>query len=549
MAHELRPFQGDAVNDLRTGFKNGHKRQLLAFGTGLGKTYTISHIIHKVAKNGKKALFIVHTTELVHQSVKHLEMFGLRVGVLQGENSFQTSRDEVLVATIQSLRSRGVPPVEFVVIDEAHILHKAHIDLMMSWDNLPFIGLSGTPLRPDLGKYFTNLVKGPSIQEATDMGYLVPAKALCPSNDMIKNVLSGVKSLADDYNQKQLSKAVNVKVIIGSIVSTWQKNAPDRKTLVFAVDIAHSKSIIEDFVAVGVSAIHLDAYTDADTRKEIIAKFKAGKVQVLSSVNVLGIGFDDPSASCAILARPTNSEALHFQQVGRIIRSCEGKTDALILDHAGNTVKFGLPIHFEIPELTNEDYQSSNAKPKVKDKQVVCGNCSAVIDPSATQCDQCGMDRQVRPSNVEHYDGKLIEYGSDDSGEVKFTHKDKREWYAAFLWTANRSGYQKGWASHQFKTKFGDWPNFRNVEPKQPTHEQSNWLKYQQIKKAKSWKKRNHQPKKECSVCKSKNVDVSAGKGPHAGALKCHDCGSHRWLSKNSSITQAREPLAGLKRI
>ncbi len=122
------------------------------------------------------------------------------------------------------------------------------------------------------------------------MGYLVPATAYCPSQDMIDEVLIGVKTLADDYNQKQLSEAVNVKVIIGSIVTTWKSKASDRQTLVFAVDIAHSKSIIEDFVSAGISAAHLDAYTPDEDRKEIIQRFRDGKIQVLSSVNVLGIG-------------------------------------------------------------------------------------------------------------------------------------------------------------------------------------------------------------------------------------------------------------------
>ena len=534
---KLRPYQEQVINELRQGLRSGHTRQMLAMGTGLGKTYTIAHIIHKVAGNGKKVLFIVHTTELVQQTIRHLEMFGLNVGILQGENTFMTSKDDVIVATVQSLRSRGAPPVEFIVIDEGHILHATHIELMAKWDNLPFIGMSATPLRADLGKYFTNLVRGPSIQETVDMGYLVPAMAYCPSQYMIDSALKGVKSLADDYNQKQLSKAVNVKTIIGAIVSTWKSKASDRQTLVFAVDIAHSKSIIDDFVSAGVAARHLDAYTLDDERKEIIQKFRDGKVQVLSSVNVLGIGFDVPSASCAILARPTKSEALHIQQMGRVIRSCEGKKDALLLDHAGNVPKFGLPIHFEVPDLSNDDYQSNKTKVKKEDKLIVCDNCGAALEPDILQCNQCGMDViKNKKSNVVHADGKLIEYGSNDSGEVYYSHQDKREWYAGFLWQAERKGFKRGWANHKFKEKFGDWPNFRSVTPTVPTQEVSNWLKYQQIKWAKSQSKPKMQiSSTQCPACKSKDIEIQQGKGPHAAGMKCNTCGSHRWLSKNQA--------------
>nr|WP_207173461.1 helicase-related protein [Halochromatium glycolicum] len=139
--------------------------------------------------------------------------------------------------------------------------------------------------------------------------------------------------------------------MVGDIITTWKERATDRPTLVFAVDIAHSKAIIEDFVDEGIAAAHLDAYTTADERERIIDAFRTGEIKVLSSVNVLGIGFDYPGASCAILARPTLSEALHMHQMGRAIRKAEGKTDAVILDHAGNTLRFGLPEHFEVPDL------------------------------------------------------------------------------------------------------------------------------------------------------------------------------------------------------
>ena len=304
-------------------------------------------------------------------------------------------------------------------------------------------------------------------------------------------------------------------------------------------DIAHSKSIIDDFVSAGISAMHLDAYTPDEERKEIITKFRDGKIQVLSSVNVLGIGFDVPSASCAILARPTQSEALHIQQMGRVIRSCEGKKDALILDHAGNTVRFGLPIHFEVPDLTDGDYESGTVKAKKEDKLVICGNCSSVLEPDMTQCPQCGMDRQVKKSEVVHADGQLIEYGSNNSGEIEFTHQDKREWYAGLLWHTERKGFKRGWANHKFKEKFGDWPNFRSVTPTAPTQEVSNWLKYQQIKWAKSQNKTKKQiSSTQCPACKSNNVEIKQGTGPHAAGMKCNDCGSHRWLSKDNPVQQ-----------
>lgn len=202
--------------------------------------------------------------------------------------------DEVVVASIQTIRARSAPPAGFVIIDEAHILHKAHVDLMQRWDKVPFIGFSATPLRPDLGNYFTNLVRGPTVAWLIDNDFLTPVRAFCPMQDKIDRALESLRVRAGDFIEAQLSEAFNRKELIGDIIATWKQYASDRPTLVFAVDIAHSKSIIEDFVDEGIAAARIEAYTKDGERDDIIGQFQAGEIKVLSSVNVLGIGFDVP---------------------------------------------------------------------------------------------------------------------------------------------------------------------------------------------------------------------------------------------------------------
>ncbi len=529
----LYPFQEKIIEDLRAGFAAGHKHQVLALGTGGGKTVVASHLIHSAASKGNKSLFIVDRIELVGQAVEHLRSTGLKVGIMQGENTYVSDDHEVIVASIQTIRSRTAPPSGFIIIDECHILHKAHIDLLNHWNAVPVIGLSATPMREGLGKYFSNLVRGPSIQWLISNGFLSPVKAFCPSAKALDKALEVVKIRAGDFSENELSTALNSRELIGDIITTWKTHGDNRPTLVFAVDIAHSKSIVDEFQAEGFTAQHLDAYTKPEERYEIIQSFRTGAVKVLSSVNVLGIGFDVPDASCAVLARPTLSEALHIQQMGRVIRTAEGKTDAIILDHSGNTLRFGLPQHFEVPDLGSGTKKTAKQKRQER-KLSTCGGCGAVIEPGQISCPACGIDRPVKRSEVAQFDADLIEYGSDAKGETAHTAEDKRRWYKALNWYALHHGYSKGWSYHKYIAKFNEKPpwNWQRLAPQQPDEEIQRWIKSQTIR----WAKRKKSKVSKCRYCGSHKLKSLPGKGPHEAGIGCGDCGKHLgWQSKASA--------------
>lgn len=489
--YKLRPYQQAVKDAYKRGFDSGHLRQIAALGTGAGKTVLAANIIHEVAEAGNHSLFVVDRIELVQQAAATLQRMGLQVGILQGENTDMRNGDEVTVASIQTIRARVAPFANFIVIDECHILHKAHIQLMKDWFWIPVLGLSATPMRTDLGKYFTNLIRGPSIKELMDSGDLVrQVHAYCPGAEAMRKLLDNVQTRCGDFIEGQLSRAMNNKQLVGDIVRTWQEKASDRQTLCFAVDIAHSKAIVEDFRSEGIQAEHLDAYTPAIDRHRIIQAFRNHEVQILSSVNVLGIGFDVPTASCAILARPTLSEMLDMQQKGRVLRPADGKEDAIILDHAGNTLRFGLPQDFTVPDLTEEDRTSTKDKRKQK-KAVACKECGYVLEPDQMTCPACGLDRQTRKAKVHYLDGRLVEFGDGSDGGEHHTQEQKLTWYLAFLWQARRRNRKDGWAFYAFQAKFNHKPtyNWRYYEPVVPSEEQARWIRHYEIRKAKSYQK------------------------------------------------------------
>ncbi|AFL76402.1 DEAD/DEAH box helicase [Thiocystis violascens] len=490
---QLYLHQEQVIGELRQGLMDGHKRQVLALATGGGKTVVAAHLSRSAVEKGKRVLFIVDRIELVGQAVATFHALGLQVGVLQGDNTNYSREDDIIVASIQTIRSRAAPDwVHVVIIDECHILHQAHIKLMETWNALPFVGLSATPLRKGLGKYFTNLVRGPSVRWLTDHGFLVPCRGFAPAADAVAEALKGVKKGTTtngyDYLEADLAAAVNSKELVGDIVTTWQERGENRPTLCFAVNIAHSKAIRDDFEAVGVTVGHIDAYTEAPERKRLIQGFRDGDIRILTSVNVLGIGFDVPDAACLILARPTLSEALHMQQMGRGIRTAEGKRDCLVLDHSGNTLKHGLPVHFEVPDLDDgEKGKAEKRKKKDQEEFILCSHCGAVMERTEMTCQECGLDRPDRRPKVSYRDGDLVEFGAAD--EDIATGDDARMlFYRRCLGVLVAQGKKPGAAYFLTREKFKGFEppkHWRGLLPDNPTPEVARWIKSRNIRWAK----------------------------------------------------------------
>ncbi len=481
---QLRPYQTAAIDALSQGFREGHLRQLLMMPTGSGKTATAGEMVRRAAERGHRSLFIVDRIELAGQAVRHLQSLGLPTGLMQGENTFYSDSDAVIVASIQTLARRGVPnSVQLIVIDEAHILHKAHLSALCKYNLIPAVGLSATPLRKGLGCVFSRLVQGPSIAQWVERDHLVPVRAFGPTQDKVQAAIEGVRvsysASGRDYAQGELSAKMRRKELVGDIVSTWNALAAGMPTLCFAVDIAHSKAIVDDFRAEGVAAEHLDAFTDDADRRAIIQRYRCGETKLLSSVSVLSIGFDVPIATCAILARPTLSLALHIQQVGRVMRPASSKTSALVLDHAGNFARHGKPEDFVIERL--EDGEFIVRKPqKAKAELKPCTDCGYLLDLGQRECPNCGSEPR-RSNTVHQVDGELVEIGG--GGRVSQV-VDERAFYQQLRYIGISRDWKPQAAAAQCRRRFKRWPPcaWNDLPPKLPDAATLRWLTSQQIR-------------------------------------------------------------------
>jgi len=461
----LRDYQERAVAEVKAAWQTV-PRVLLALPTGGGKTECAIALATDTLADKRRVLVVVDRKVLCVQWRERFARNGhAHVGLLQGENTVGTWAP-ILVATAQTLRARGIPEdVGLVVLDESHIWHLAHDQVLESCAAAKVLGLSATPLREGLGERFDKLVIGATIRQLTDAGHLVPARVFAPSKDQITLALAQIKIRAGDYASNELSELMRNKAVIGDVVANWRDKAENRQTIAFCVDKAHARDLADEFVLDGVpAAVVVDETSDED-RVEIFARFNRGDIKVLSSVGVLGVGFDSPIAACAILARPTLSTMLHIQQAGRVIRTYPGKVDAIILDHAANSLRHGLPIDFVPPSDLSEINRTSDKKRKDAERSeyATCRNCEAIYPRSEDACPECGTPRTVY-TKVVVLEGRLVPVTWDSNAPEPegVTAWHVQDFYQQMLGVCAMKGWKQGAAWFKTCEKYALNSDFQN---------------------------------------------------------------------------------------
>ncbi len=322
------------------------------------------------------------------------------------------------------------------------------------------IGLSATPWRTDgrgLGGLFEELVLVATPAQLLARGYLVPFDGF--SFDVPD--LSSVRVRGGDYDEGQLSRAVNTSYVVGGIVERWQEHARGARTVVFTVDIDHSRNIVARFLAAGIPAEHLDGEVPLAERQAILSRLKSGKTLVVSNCGVLCEGWDMPECACCILARPTQSLVLYLQQAGRVLRLAPGKARARIHDHAGCLTRFGLPD-------AERDYslESDTRKPATAEVAVqACLLCARVFPLSARHCPDCIVPEAREPGTVVETDGHLVEIAElrrlEELRRIpERLLAQKAAEYLRLQEEAVRHGYKAGWAYYRYRETFHEEPKF-----------------------------------------------------------------------------------------
>jgi len=484
---ELRDYQKSTIDKLRQSLGAGKKRPVVQAPTGAGKTVIAAAIVRMARERGKRVIFTVPAISLIDQTVERFQQNGItEVGVMQGAHEL-TDRDQpVQVCSVQTLARRTIPEADLVIVDECHVMFKLYDDWMrdVRWSDVPFIGLTATPWAKGMGAEgrWDDLIVATTTSELISTGALSDFKTFAPAHPD----LTGVKTVAGDYDLKGLGAAMDKSVLVADIIETWLRKGENRSTICFAVNRSHAKHLEGMFKQFGVGAEYMDAYTPMTERRETIERFRTGETKIICNVGVLTTGFD-ADVRCIILARPTKSEILYTQMIGRGLRPADGKDHCLILDHSDTTLRLGFVTDIHHAKL---DDGKAKAAPKEKKERLPkeCPACSFLKPPKMRECPACGFVPDVR-QDVINEDGDLYEITKGKQQKVRdWTMEQKQAFYSELILHAQLRGYKQGWAYWAYKGKFKVGPdNSLRAEPaRMISYETDSWIRHYNIRKAKA---------------------------------------------------------------
>jgi superfamily II DNA or RNA helicase len=495
---ELRPYQTEVISQCERIVAAGRRHILLVAPTGSGKTIIAARIIKNTVDQGRRVLIFAHRREIVQQTSDKLLAEGVEHGIIQA--GFPPHLHfPVQVATIQTLAARTrskrleLPPADLIIVDEGHHAPaKTYRAAIAAYPDAVLIGLTATPCRGDgrgLGGIFEVIVECPQVAELTAAGHLVPAVIYAPTTERLD--LRGVRVETGDYVENQLAARVDRDELVGDIVTQWHRYAEQRRTVIFAVGVAHSMHIASEFRKAGVRAEHIDGATPKADRDAVLARLASGETQVVTNCLVLCEGFDLPVMGCIVLARPTKKMGLYRQMIGRALRPAEGKADAIVLDHSGAVFAHGFP---DDPVEWTLDPERRAASPKHEarlrsghsSRLLECSQCGA-LRVVGEKCRHCGFLPKRPPEAIVFADGDL---GRVDRNRVAaMTEHDRARWHSMLAAVAADRGYKPGWIGFKYKEKFGHWPPTRDVDPIEPSPEVLSWVRSRAIAYAKARQK------------------------------------------------------------
>ena len=449
MTIALRPYQLEAVQRVRLAFQEGHRAVLFVLPTGGGKTVVFSHIAQQAAARGNRIAVLVHRVELLEQASRSLAALGVEHGLIASGRSMNL-RAPVQVASVGSLvrRLEVLPPdfFQLVVVDESHHASASTWGKALEhFNTAKVLGVTATPCRSDgqaLGAWFTSMVLGPTPAWLTDNGYLAPARVYAPP---IGCTTQGLRRRMGDFDLRQAAGALGGSRILGDAVSHYQRHLAGRTAIGFCCSIAHAEAVAEAFSEHGIKAASIDGTQDAETRRQLLEALGAGELKVLTSCNLIGEGVDVPSVGGCILLRPTQSEALHLQMIGRCLRPQPGK-EAVILDHVGNLERLG--HHLEERHWTLQGSQRRERQTAAAIK--VCPQCFCTTTRRVSECPECGhlfRPQRQKPAVVA---GSLQEI-SQEQLKVRRKHEQgEAHSVEQLIALGQRRGMKnpRGWARH-----------------------------------------------------------------------------------------------------
>lgn len=441
----LRPDQATLKQDIYNEWSAGHSNVLAVLPTGGGKSIISTDIILDGHNANMSECIMAHRNELVGQMSLHVARRGIKhriigskstiAGIIQehraefGGKSFVNPDARCSVGSVQTIVSRAAElkqwaaQVDRWTQDEAHHVSSNGPDDPNMWmkairlfTNAAGLGVTACPFRADgkgLGRHadgvFDAMCIGPTMRELININALSDYDIIIPSNDFA--IDDDAITAKGDYSPNKMREASKRSHIVSDAVTEYLKWVHGKRAICFATDVETANDIANRFNEAGIPAASVSAKTDSGVRREMIRRFRDGRLWVLVNVDLFDEGFDVPACEVVIMARPTASLNKYLQMFGRALRVLAGKTHGTIIDLVSNWKRHGFPDKPHNWTLDRRDKKAKAAPDPDEIPLTACRECSRPYERVLTACPYCGAEPPVPQGgarSLQQVDGDLI---------------------------------------------------------------------------------------------------------------------------------------------
>lgn len=341
----LRDYQDAAVSALWADLA-AHRRALLILATGLGKTVVGGEVVRRyISENpGSDVLVVAHTKELVSQLERslwrHLPKH-VSTQVLTGDEKPRRLDGVTFATTASALTAvlKGWRP-GLVMIDETHhVGEDGQYDRLLEElsESLQF-GVTATPWRGD--KYDIETRFGAAsfklgVEEGMRRGYLATVDYRLFVDNINWDIVRDAS--VNSYSIKELNSRLFLtqrdEAVVEALKGAWNTTVAPRG-IVFCQTIEHAERMAKllQQQTDWSSAASIHAGMLKRERQQRLLDFRAGRIPLLTAVDILNEGVDVPDVNILAFARVTHSRRIFVQQLGRGLRLREGKDRVMALD-------------------------------------------------------------------------------------------------------------------------------------------------------------------------------------------------------------------------
>lgn len=335
-------FQIPALYELSKTREEGYKKAMIVVGTGLGKTYLSAFD----TMGFDKILFVAHRDEILRDAKKTFETIYGSDKTYGFFNGYQKDTEtDITFASVTTLSKEeylnekyfSKDYFDYIVIDEFH--HSSapsYLNILNYFTPDFLLGLTATPDRADSGDIYKlcdyNIAYECDFRVGINNGWLVPFEYFGIYDD---TDYSAIPWRSGKYDMEALENSLIVEKRMELVYKKYMQYRKN-STIAFCASVKHCKCMYKFFKKNKIASEFIIGDTPVEKRQEIIQRFKDQKLDIIFTVDVFNEGVDIPCIDTILFLRPTNSYTIFIQQLGRGLRTYEGKEKLRILDFVGN---------------------------------------------------------------------------------------------------------------------------------------------------------------------------------------------------------------------